>query len=269
MRLDRLTRVENYILQQGSVSFDKLAEEFGLSINTARRDITELEKRGRVARVRGGAISKTTLKSPSEIDSYRQMNQDAKQLIGSLAASLIHDGQTLFFDAGSTAKACIPYLKDKNVTIITNSVNVLTEAAKLPSITLIVLGGEYSSRSDSFHSYSSIEDLNGFNIDISFLGTTGISVEGGLTTATYMEGVFKRNALKRAQKSVVLADHSKFGRQSTSKFADLSEIDIIVTDAPLPNDLVPYCASCGIQIISPSVVPTTEGNLPCGHTPLL
>ena len=136
----------------------------------------------------------------------------------------------------------------------------------MPSITLIVLGGEYSPRSDSFHSYSSIEDLNGFNIDISFLGTTGISIEGGLTTATYMEGVFKRNALKRAQKSVVLADHSKFGRQSTSKFADLSEIDIIVTDAPMPSDLVPYCASCGIQIISPSVIPAAESKPTYGQT---
>lgn len=252
MRLDRLSSIENYILQQGSVSLENMAEKFHLSVNTVRRDVIELESRGCILRVRGGAIAKGKPKSPEEIDSRQQKNAEAKRIIGALAAELVQDGQTIFIDAGSTTRNIVPHLSTKvNITIVTNSVNVLVEAAKLPNVTLIVLGGEYSATSDSFHSYSAIEDMANFNFDISFLGTTGISVDGGLTTATFMESKFKTSAMRRAKESVVLADRSKYGIRSTSKFAELSEASAIVSDGLFPEDILRYCESFGIRTIVP------------------
>ena len=252
MRLDRLSRIENYILQQGSVSLENMAEKFNLSVNTVRRDVIELESRGCILRVRGGAIAKGAPKSPEEIDSRHQMNAEAKRIIGALAADMVQDGQTIFIDAGSTTRNIVPHLANRsNITIVTSSINVLVEATKLPNATLIVLGGEYSATSDSLHSYSAIEDMSNFNFDISFLGTTGISVDGGLTTATFMETKFKSSAMRRAKESVVLADQSKYGIRSTSKFAELSEASAIVSDGPFPEDILRYCENFGIQMITP------------------
>ena len=135
--------------------------------------------------------------------------------------------------------------------MITRSVNVLTEAIKLPQLTLIVLGGEYSETSDSFYSYSSFEELNSFNIDCSFMGTTGLSVEGGLTTATFMEANFKANAIKQAKSCIVMADASKIGICATSKFAELSEATAIVTDQLCPENITQYAKIHGIDIILP------------------
>lgn len=252
MRLDRLSRIENYIMQQKQVSLENLADKFQLSINTVRRDVIELENRGCIQRVRGGAVAKGPVRSPEEIGSRQQQNSDAKRLIGKLAAELVQSGQTIFIDAGSTTRNIVPYLIEKhNITIITNSVNVLVEATKLTAATLIVLGGEYSATSDSFHSYTSIEDMTNFNFDISFLGTTGISIDGGLTTATFMEAKFKTTAMKRAKKSVVVADQSKYGLRSTSKFAELSDASVLVADSPLPREMHLYCQEQGISVIVP------------------
>lgn len=252
MRLDRLSRIENYILQQGSVSLENLSEKFNLSVNTVRRDVIELESRGCILRVRGGAMAKGSPKSPEEIDSRHQKNAEEKRIIGALAAELVLDGQTIFIDAGSTTRTIVPNLINKsNITIVTSSVSVLVEASKLPNATLIVLGGEYSATSDALHSYSAIEDMSNFNFDISFLGTTGFSVDGGLTTATFMESKFKTNAMRRGKEAVVLADRSKYGIRSTSKFAELSEASAIISDGPLPEDIVKYCKNYGIRIITP------------------
>lgn len=253
MRFDRLSHIEGYILQQGSVSLEALSEKFQLSVNTVRRDIIELEKRGSIIRVRGGAIAKNHPKSPEEIDSRHHKNAEAKRLIGSLAANLVQDGQTLFIDAGSTTREVVPFLdKKRGITIITCSASVLIEATKLPNVNLIVLGGEYSANSDSFHSYTAIDDLSNFNINLALLGATGVSIEGGLTTATFMEASFKHSAMKRSKQSAILVDCSKFGTCSASKFADLHEAEIIVTEAPCPGDIAQYCISHSISIISPS-----------------
>ena len=244
MRLDRLSRIENYIMQQEHVSLENLAEKFQLSVNTARRDVIELEKRGCILRIRGGAMAKGPIRSPEEIDTRHQKNADAKRVIGSLAAKLVQPGQTIFIDAGSTTRNIVPHLnKTPDITIITSSVNVLVEATRLPGITLIVLGGEYSATSDSFHSYTSISDM-------AFLGTTGLSIDGGLTTATFMEAAIKSTAMRRAKETVVVADQSKFGIRSTSKFANLSEASTIVSDHAPSKEITAYCQNGGIQLIT-------------------
>jgi len=242
MRLDRLASIENFILQQGSTSSECIAKKFNMSVNTARRDIIELEKSGRIKRIRGGAAATEKPKSLSEIDSRRGMHAAEKEEIGYAASKIAQDGQTIYIDAGSTTKSIVKYLKDlKNITIITSSVSVLIEATKLPNVTLIVLGGEYVATSDSLCSYSAMQDLDGFNIDISFHGTTGLSIEGGLTTASFMEAKIKSQSLCRSKKRVIVADSSKFGVLVTSKFGEFSDADVIVSDYPLPPNMQKFC----------------------------
>lgn len=251
MRFERLTRIENYVLQHGNVSLESLAQQFHLSVNTIRRDVIELEKRGCISRVRGGVVANIAPRSPAEVDNRHQRNAEGKQIIGSQAATLVHDGQTIFIDGGSTAKCVVPHLADKrNITVITSSIHTIIEAFQIPSITLFVLGGQYSLTSDTL--YPSTESLNNFNIDIAFLGTTGISVDGGLTAVTLMETSFKRNAIKRSKEVVIMADHNKFGVRSTSKFAELSEATAIISDAPLDPETAQYCKHHGIQMIFPA-----------------
>ncbi len=256
MRFDRLSQMENYILDKQHVLLTHLAHVFRVSLNTVRRDVTILEERGNITRIRGGVISRNQPQlqlgssSLSQGSFYVDPYQEPKNRIGELAAHLVEDNQTLFIDSGTTTKNMVPYLHDKKgITIITSSPRVLIEAIKLSKCTLIVLGGEYSQRSDTFHSYQSIEELAKFNIDIAFLGATGISVQNGLTTATYMESHFKRSAMLRAKTAVVMVDSRKFYACSSSKFADLSEVAYLVSDNSCPHEVELFCNSNGIKCL--------------------
>lgn len=228
--------MESYVLEQETVSIEALAEQFNVSTQTVRRDVTELLKRGNLRKVYGGVSTSYPDNFCVPISLRENRNLDAKNTIGRLAATLVHDDATIFLDSGTTTPCIVPYLALKsNITIVTNNLRVLCMAEKYPTLHLLSLGGYFHSATSSFIGGSIINEINNLVFDQTFFATTGISIEHGLTVNTYYEQEIKRAIFERNKRNiVVLADSSKFDVVALFNIGPYEDISYIVTDESPP-----------------------------------
>lgn len=232
MRLNRLNDMETYIAQKGTVSLEELSAAFQISEITVRRDLSELEKRGGIQKVYGGAAAvRADAPVPSEMRA--QIHRKEKEWIGALAASLVGDNETVFIDSGSTTACIIPHLASKqNITIVTHSLSALTEAAKFKGLNVVSIGGFFSRATASFVGGSAQTALSEMNIRTAFMGATGVSIENGLSNSTLFEAEIKKCAVAHSSRIILTADHHKFGQNALLTFCPLSRLDAVVTDRP-------------------------------------
>ena len=148
MKVSRLNSIEQYVISRETVSIDELCEVFGVSKNTIRRDLNELEMRGHITKVYGGVTATVPSGAvPTPIRS--SLNTVDKSLIGRLAAEEVEDGDTIFIDSGTTTLCLLRFLvAKKRITIITHSLGALSEASKYDNLNIISLGGIYSPTTD-------------------------------------------------------------------------------------------------------------------------
>lgn len=249
MRLDRLNSMEEYVLNCGNVSLGDLAEHFQISINTVRRDLEELLERGRIKKVYGGVTSCAA----TEITYREGMNTTAKQTIGSLTAQLIKDGSTVFIDTGTTTAQVVPYLSNKqNITIISNSLKVLYETSKYPNINLLAIGGYYNPSRASFVGSTTIESMAKLNFDLVLIGATCVSLKSGLTINNHFEVDIKRWLVKNNKSHIALmADSDKFDKSALYSFCDFNDVNIIVSERPLPQHYIERMTENGTTFLCP------------------
>ena len=252
MRLDRLNSIEQYVLDKKTVSLEEISQHYNISISTLRRDLHEILSRGRLKKVYGGVTANTAFQDAVPLNERAVQNSSGKEQIGKLAASLVRDGMTIFLDSGTTTAAMLPFLADKNnVTVITHSLTALTEAVKVPSLHIISLGGVYNKSTSSFVGSTTTEELSRMRIDMVFLAATGVSVENGLTNTTYFEVSVKECAAKLNHALVLMADHTKFGRDALLSFCPLKNLSAVVTDRPLPAAFQKVLETNHVRILVP------------------
>ena len=252
VRVNRLDAMEQYIFQCGAVSLEDIAQEFNISTNTVRRDIQELLGRNNnIKKVYGGVAADTEFPSPYADRSVEHHRN--KEEIGCLAARFVDDGEAIFLDSGPTTPCMVKYLKNrKNITVITNSLAVMTECALYPHITLITLGGVYDSCIAAFMGTIPLEALSRFSIKTVFLEAAGVSICAGLTNDTYMEAEMKRAVSKEGERCILLADGAKFGQAAAVKFYSFNDLYAIVTDRPPAQTYVEISEKFGIQLLYPN-----------------
>lgn len=230
MRADRLNLMEEYIIQNGTVSLEDLAEQFQVSINTIRRDLKTLLARERVTKVYGG-VSSNAQAIPLSLSDRDRRNREAKRAIGALAAALVEDNTSIFLDSGSTTPMILPHLAHKTgVTVVTHSLRALYEASKYPNLKIIALGGSYNPVTCSYVGLSTMEALSSIGVQTALVAATGVSLAAGLTNTTYLEAEIKRHVVRHAQRVVLMADHSKFDFSSVISFFNFEELYAVVTD---------------------------------------
>jgi DeoR family myo-inositol catabolism operon transcriptional repressor len=250
MRIDRLNDMEEHIIKCGSVSLEKLAEHFQISINTVRRDVDELLNRNNIKKVYGGVVSITT----SDIIFREQANISAKQTIGSVVAPLIKDNTTVFIDSGTTTAQVIPHLSNKsNITVITNSLKAMFEVSKYPNINLLGIGGSYDHSKSSFIVGSAtIESMANLNFDMVLIGTTCVSLENGLTINSHFEVDIKRWLVENNKNRIVLmADADKYDKSALYSFCSFNDVNIVAADRPLPRHYIKRMSENGTTFICP------------------
>ena len=250
MKLDRLNDMEQYILQTGTSSLEKLCRHFGVSMSTIRRDVDELIRRNRIEKVYGGvARSQAGLAEGSSM--RRAQAQPAKKGKGYYAASFVRDGMSVFLDSGAAGLDLLPHLAGKrNITVISHSLTVLSEATRFPSLNVIALGGIYNSGTASFSGSSVLSELAKMSIDLVFLTADGVSAERGLTSSSYTEIEVKKNVAKWNRDLILLADGCEFGQSALITFCELRRLRAIISEKPVPAEFVRANALGKITLVS-------------------
>lgn len=219
----------------------ELADIHAVSFETIRRDLEYLESQKLIKRVHGGA---TLFEEKAIIASYSSrinLNNEKKQQLGKNAVNLICDGDTIFIDNGTTslhlAKA-IAEAQFKQLTVITNSLEIPTILAENDNVIIILLGGILDAKKQTMHGYISVESLKNYFADKAFISVTGISISHGISDFDIDTLPVQKEMLHLCSKKYVMADSSKFQSCCMYKICDLSDVDAIITDNDLPDMLI-------------------------------
>lgn len=251
MKEDRISALQNHIRKNGRASIEELCSLFNISKNTIRRDINELEKQNYIKKVYGGVILNDT-KTTEPFESREVKNKDEKQQIGSLASNLVEDGDIIYIDSGTTTMCMIPHLAArKNLTIITNNLHVITSSLPFSNLNIICTGGTFLRRTNSFIGIEAVNSLKQYNISKSFVATTGLSIEKGLTNSSSFEYDIKRYISENCEQIIVLADNSKFDRVSLMTYYDLKSIQVLVTDKEPDATYIKFFNDYNINLVIP------------------
>lgn len=239
MRSKRINQIEEYILNNNTVSLDKLTDVFKVSKNTIRRDIQELIKRGNIKKVYGGVSTNSNSLIP--FNERQIKNNYPKIIIAQAAADFVKNGDVIFIDSGTTTVNMVDFLKDKsNLTIITNNLMFITNSIKYNNLNIISTGGNLIRKTNSFAGIDSLNLLKKYNINKAFMAATGISLSNGVTNSSPLEGEIKKMAVKKSSQVFVLVDNSKFDVCSLITYSDLSDIDYLITDKAPSDEYIEF-----------------------------
>ena len=234
----------------GRVDVNSLAEALDVTPETVRRDLTILERHGVLRRVHGGAIPVERLGFEPGVETRTERYVAEKERIAKAALPHLPDEGTILLDAGTTTLRLAELIpRDHELTIVTNSLPIATMVAQHPGLSLYLLGGRVRGRTLAAVGAWVTDALSDVFVDVAFIGTNGLSVERGLTTPDQSEAAAKRAMITAARRSVVLTDHTKIGVDHFSRFADLSDIAAVITDAGLDPETVAEIEALGPEVV--------------------
>lgn len=230
---ERKLRILEYINKNHAVTAAELMKKYNASEATIRRDLTEMDKKGLISKVHGGAVSiQNQIAMDFKVSEREEQNREAKIAIARYAASLISANDTVFLDAGTTTSYVIDYLDSANVTFVTNAI---VHAQKLSSkgYCVYLTGGKLKSTTEALVGVDSYAFLSNYHFSIGFFGTNAVNSEAGFTTPDPEEAKIKQCALAHTMSPYVLCDHSKFDMTAPVSFASYEQACIITAgDVP-------------------------------------
>ena len=247
---ERQHKISDILKHQSSIKVTSLSEIFNVSESTIRRDLQEMEEKGQLTRTHGGAVSVMgTNFEPSYRDKEIE-NQAEKNYIGKLSALLIDDGDTIILDSGTTTLEIAKNIKDKKLTVITNSIDIAYELSSSENISLIVLGGSMRYTTRALVGHLTEAELKNFRVDKAFIGANGISIEEGITTPNFIEAQTKKAMINAANKVYLVADNSKFNEVCFSVICPIRAISTIITSVNLAPNVKENFEESGVEIIN-------------------
>lgn len=265
---ERRTLIEEWVIRRGEVTFSELAEEFGVSEMTIRRDIHNLEDEGILRRVSGGAISVTGTAFEPSYDLRARHAADSKAQIAQEIAKLLRHGETVALDSGSTVALVAQAVRGRGLglTVVTPSLSVATTLADEPETHVILTGGTVRPHELSLVGAEAEHTFARYNCDTFVIGVAGVDAERGLTEYHPAEASVKQAALRASARVIVGADAAKLGRVHLVNIAPLSDISTIVTDAPDDHPVIVAARAAGVEVINPgpSTSPLAEPSAAIG-----
>jgi len=226
---ERRKKIKDYLVKNGFASVEELSILFDVSEMTIRRDLDALQHQGLLQRTYGGAMDNE--KVFFEMSFHAKSNQfsDEKERIGRASAQLVSNGETVFIDSGTTTFQVAKFLKEKNFTIITNSLNIALEMATSPAIDIHVTGGILRKGPLNVFGPQTENFINQIRADKSFIGVEGVDVDSGISVPDPFNAQNKISMVEISKINYVVADHSKLGRSTSSHITNLENIDVLIT----------------------------------------
>jgi DeoR family transcriptional regulator of aga operon len=246
---ERRRAIIDALNRNGRVLVTDLAAQFKTSQVTIRKDLEILHAQGQIHRTHGGALParEGMLEDPALRDKEK-LHRKEKLQIAEAATAMVTEGQVVILDSGTTTTAIARALRDrKNLTIITNAVNIAAELSG-SAVEVILTGGTVRTNSFSLVGPIAEESLRRLNADILFLGVDGFDVQYGLSTPNLLEAKVNRTMMAVARSVVAVCDSSKFGRRSLSLIAPPSAIHHVITDRGIPKAQLATLKKAGIDV---------------------
>lgn len=246
----RRQQILQHLIEQGSVQVAELVEQFGVSAVTIRADLSHFESQGLATRTHGGASLVRTPPQEQGIHEKDALNMPLKDSIGLRAARLVQAGDNIIVDSGSTTMTLARHLHGcRDVTVMTNGLNIAWELANAPGVNVLLTGGLLRKHSLSLQGSQAEASLTSYSFDTLFLGVDGLDLQFGLTTHDEGEARLNHRMVERARRVVVLTDASKFGRVSLHRIARLDQIHTVITDPGIDDATREGLQRLGIEVI--------------------
>lgn len=234
---------------QGKVVVEDLAAQFNVTLQTIRRDLTDLCDTGQLTRVYGGAILSSGVANIGYED-RRSLHSDEKDRIGRLCAAAIPNEASLFLNIGTTTEAVARALSGhRNLMVVTNNLNVANILAQNPTTEVIVAGGVLRRTDGGLVGDMTMEMVRQFKVDYAVIGASALDEDGDLLDFDYREVRVSQAIIRQARRTFLVADRSKFARTAPVRIASLSEVDTFFTDAPPSDRVARQCREWGTAIV--------------------
>lgn len=240
--------------KQRAVTTASLAEKFGVSVETIRKDLMLLEKEARLVRVHGGAVLRSADKPYVKLSRRMESMQREKTEISRLAAALVENGDTVLIDAGSTAAAFAAELMQKlhSLTVITHSLDVFQRLCGYKDFEVILCGGEFLKSENLFYGDFAEHTLENVHARKAFIFPSALSLKSGICDADSRIARMQRKLISASDEVIVVADSSKLERSALIKVSDMSPAFLYITDSGLPPEIKELYQSNEIKVITPS-----------------
>ncbi|MEU4128538.1 DeoR/GlpR family DNA-binding transcription regulator [Streptomyces wuyuanensis] len=234
----------------GRVEVLSLADEFQVTAETIRRDLKALDRAGLVRRVHGGAIPAGRLDFEPDLAERESTAADEKDRIARAALAELPEGGSVILDAGSTvARLAAALPLECSLTVVTHALPAAARLADHPGIDLHLVGGRVRHRTRAAVDAWALRAYGEIRADVVFLGTNGFSAAGGLTTPDLAEAAVKRALVAAGRRVVLLADSAKYGEEHFARFADLADVDLLITDSGLSPEDAAAVGAAGTEVV--------------------
>ncbi len=234
--------------QNGKVTVEGLAEHFDVTVQTIRRDLTEMANAGKLERVHGGAVLPSGVTN-IVYEERRQLNQSSKRGIALACARAIPNDASIFMNIGTSTEAVAKELLDhKNLMVVTNNMNVATILSANRDCEIVVSGGSLRRTDGGLVGNLAVRAIENFKFDYAILGCSSVDEDGDMLDFDQQEVIVSQTALSRSRITLVVADQSKFQRQAPIRICSLADIDGLYTDSELRSELAAKCEAWNTEV---------------------
>jgi DeoR family transcriptional regulator of aga operon len=245
----RRNNIMNLLKRQGKVTIQEIIEKFGCSEATARRDLDELKYTGIIRSLGGAQLEGFSESREVPFQEKKQLLWLEKEAIAEKAASLIEEGDVVGLTGGSTTYLIAKAIKHlKNITVVTNAVNIAMELSEGDDIQVVLTGGVMRRNSFELCGPLAEKTVEGLNIGKMFLGIDGITVAQGITTFSEPEAFIAKMLIERSQQTIAVFDHTKVGKASLFSIAQLPQLHACITNQVLNEEFISHLAKSNVTL---------------------
>ena len=250
LAIERRRQILLKLETEGKVIVSELAKDFDVTEETIRRDLEKLDNEGLVSKTYGGAVSKQSSSLDLPFKVRKSVSVEEKQIISNLVSKLISDGERIMLDASSTAIYVVKKLKEKkNLTVITNSVEILLELADRPDFTVLSTGGSLKEGALSLTGSSAEKMISSYHVDTAICSCKGIDIDLGVTDSNEKDSLIKQAMFNSAERKILAVDSAKFNKKSFVKVSDMSNVDVLITDQKPDDEWCEFCKRNKIELV--------------------
>jgi DeoR/GlpR family transcriptional regulator of sugar metabolism len=236
LSIQRRNEIKSILWAQRSITVSELAKHFHVSRETIRRDFDALSAEGFLVKAYGGAMLKKRVKSEADYEVLSEIFVENKRRIAKKATEFVYPGECIFLDCSTTVMQLAHEIKERSLTVMTNSLKVLQELVESANIKLISIGGELNLKTYGFGGRLAEQYLSHFHLDKAFISCRALSMQKGLSDKDEEEAWMHRTVIENANAVYVLIDHNKFDKVAFVRICDFDNIAGVITDFELPEE---------------------------------